>query len=324
MNECVSSRECTSATIRYDGDMDLSGIYPPLPTPFSPDGSLDLAGLAANLKSLADEPLAGFVLGGSNGEFSSLTLDERVEVVRAARQHLGPGRCVIAGAGLESTAATIALTRRMAEAGADAALVVTPGYFRSRMTTPALDAHFRSVADASPLPVILYSVPANTGVDLPVEAVVSLSSHPNILGLKDSGGDITKFGRMALECRPGFQLLAGSAGFLLPALAIGAVGGIMALANIAPRQLRRVLDAFQARDLPGARAAQLPLILANTAVTTRYGVAGLKAALDLLGRVGGLPRPPLLPLVPAERRDLVDILSRAGLLSPSAPHANEP
>lgn len=304
--------------------MDLSGIYPPLPTPFLPDGSLDFAGLAANLGHLAEEPLAGFVLGGSNGEFSSLTLDERVEVVRAARLQLGPSRRVIAGAGLESTAATIALSRRMADAGADAALVVTPGYFKSRMTAAALDAHFRAVADASPLPVILYSVPANTGVDLPVEAVVSLSDHPNILGLKDSGGDITKFGRMALECRPGFQLLAGSAGFLLPALAVGAVGGIMALANIAARPLRRVLDAVRAGDLTGARAAQLPLIPANTAVTARYGVAGLKAALDLLGRVGGLPRPPLLPLTPVERHDLVATLIRAGLLSAAGAHTNEP
>lgn len=294
--------------------MDLSGIFPPLPTPFTPDGAIDFDGLRANLDHLAGEPLSGFVAGGSNGEFSSLTVDERVRVVAAVREAVGPERLVLAGAGQESTAATIALTREMATAGADAALVVTPGYFKARMTSEALVAHFQAVADASPLPVVLYSVPANTGVDLPTDAVARLSEHGNILGLKDSGGDITKFGRMALECQPGFQLLAGSGGFLLASLAVGGVGGIMALANIAARPLRAVFDRYHAGDLDGARAAQLPLIPANTAVTARYGVAGLKSALEMQGRVGGAPRQPLLPLTPTERDDLRRVLTRAGLL----------
>ncbi len=300
--------------LRYDAGMDLSGIFPPLPTPFTADGAIDFAGLRANADDLAREPISGHVVGGSNGEFSSLTTDERVRVVGAVREAVGPGRLVIAGAGQESTAATIALTREMAAAGADAALVVTPGYFKARMTSEALVGHFRAVADASPLPVLLYSVPANTGVDLPIDAVARLSEHANILGLKDSGGDITKFGRMALDCRPGFQLLAGSGGFLLAALAVGGVGGIMALANIAAAPLRAVFDRFRAGDLAGARAAQLPLIPANTAVTARYGVAGLKAALEMLGKVGGAPRPPLLPLTAAERDDLRATLTRAGVV----------
>lgn len=293
--------------------MDLSGIFPPLSTPFTPDGAIDVRGLRANLERLKAEPLAGFVVGGSNGEYTSMTTDERVLVVETVRA-VTPGRLLIAGAGLESTAGTVALTTRMAEAGADAVLVVTPAYFKARMTPAALVAHFAAVADASPVPVILYSVPANTGVDLPAEVVAQLSRHANIIGLKDSGGDITKFGRMASECRPGFQLLAGSAGFLLAALTLGAVGGIMALANIAAGSLRELVDRFHAGDLAGARALQLRLIQANTAVTARFGVAGLKAALDMQGLVGGSVRPPLLALLPSERQELESTLEQAGLL----------
>ena len=310
---------CPAGAIRRDAGyhtrMDLSGIYPPVPTLFTDTGALDLDGLSAMLVRLQDEPLRGFVLGGSNGEFTSLTLEERLNVVRTARAVVARDRWLIAGSGLESTAGTIELTRAMAAEGADAALVVTPGYFKARMTIAALVAHFTAVADASPIPVILYSVPANTGVDLPAEAVVALSHHANIIGLKDSGGDITKFGRMALECRPGFQLLAGSAGFLLPALAVGGCGGIMALANVAPRPLRSIMDDLAAGNLASARATQLRLIPANTAVTARYGVAGLKAALECLGHAGGAPRPPLLPLTADEREELRRILIRAELLA---------
>lgn len=293
--------------------MDLSGIFPPLSTPFTTDGAIDVPGLRTNLERLKAEPLAGFVVGGSNGEYTSMTTDERVQVVEIVRAAT-PGRLLIAGAGLESTAGTVSLTARMAGAGADAVLVVTPAYFKARMTPGALAAHFSAVADASPVPVILYSVPANTGIDLPAEVVAQLSRHANIIGLKDSGGDITKFGRMASECPPDFQLLAGSAGFLLAALTLGAVGGIMALANVAAGSLHELVDRFRVGDLAGARALQLRLIQANTAVTARFGVAGLKAALDMQGLVGGSVRPPLLPLLPSERQELESTLERAGML----------
>lgn len=299
--------------------MNLHGIFPPLPTPFAPSGALDLSGLTRNIERLSLERVTGFVVGGSNGEFTSLTVEERLQVIATARSVIDPDQRLIAGTGMESTSATIALTRAAAEAGAEAALVVTPGYFKGRMTAEALTAHFLAVADASPLPIILYSVPANTGVDLPVEAVVALSRHPQIIGLKDSGGDITKFGRLKLECEPDFQLLAGSAGFLLAALAVGAVGGIMALANITAVPLAKIQERLLAGDLAQARAIQLPLIPVNTAVTARYGVAGLKAALDLLGGTGGHPRLPLLPLKAEEQADLRRILANARLLK-----ANEP
>jgi 4-hydroxy-2-oxoglutarate aldolase len=291
----------------------LAGIIPPVATPFAPDGDLALDKLQANLSRLNGEPLAGYVLGGSNGEFSSLTVEERLEVVAAAREVTPRDRLLIAGSGLESTRGTIALTERVARLGADVAIVVTPGYFRAKMTAEALEAHFVAVADAAPIPVLLYSVPANTSVDLPAAAVARLARHPNVLGLKDSGGDITKIGQMVHDTPDEFQILAGSAGFLLAALAVGAVGGVMALANIAGRQLYELYARFQAGDLAGARAAQLPLIALNSAVTARFGVAGLKAAMEMLGYHGGAPRAPLLPLASSDRATLQRLVAEAGL-----------
>ncbi|MDW8327899.1 MAG: dihydrodipicolinate synthase family protein [Anaerolineales bacterium] len=294
--------------------LSLAGIFPPVTTPFKDNGDVDYVHLQFNLEKLNREPLRGYVIGGSNGEFTSLTNDEKLKVVQLARAVAPANRLIIAGSGMESTRATIELTQQMAKAGADAALVVTPGYFKARMTTDALVAHYRQVADASPIPIILYSVPANTGVDLPVAAVAKLAAHPNIIGLKDSGSDITKFGQMVHETPPEFQILAGSAGFFLAALAVGGVGGVMATANIAAAQLHELYTNFRVGNLEAARAVQLPLIEVNAAVTVRYGVAGLKAAMDMLGYYGGPPRPPLLPLNEDEKATLRGILVKAGLL----------
>jgi 4-hydroxy-2-oxoglutarate aldolase len=202
----------------------------------------------------------------------------------------------------------------MARLGADAALVVTPSYFKGRMTPAALEAHFRQVADAAPVPVILYNVPANTGVDLPAVSAIRLSAHPNIIGLKDSSGDLQKMGLVIREADPRFAVLAGSAGYFLPALALGAVGCIGALANFAARPLQRMMDCLRAGALDESRAIQLRLIEANLAVTARFGVAGLKAALELCGRPAGVVRAPLLPLDAEETATLRAILVRAGVL----------
>jgi 4-hydroxy-2-oxoglutarate aldolase len=295
--------------------LSLAGIFPPLPTPFTPNGDVDYGHLQSNLEKLEGEPLRGYVMGGSNGEFTSLTNDEKLKVVRLAKAVADAKRLVLAGSGMESTRATIELTAQMADAGADAALVVTPGYFKARMSPAALEAHYTAVADASPIPVILYSVPANTGVDLPAATAVRLAAHPNIIGMKDSGGDITRIGQIVADAPREFQVLAGSAGFFLPALAVGAVGGVMATANIAARQLHDIFTRFHAGDLAGARAVHWPLIEVNSAVTARFGVAGLKAAMDMLGYYGGAPRPPLLPLNDDERATLRGILVKGGMLS---------
>jgi 4-hydroxy-2-oxoglutarate aldolase len=294
--------------------LSLAGLFPPVPTPFSADGALDLGALRGLIESLNQDPLAGYVLGGSNGEFTSLTADERLQVVNAARAVVPRGRLLIAGSGAESTRETIALTRAMAERGAEAVLVVTPSYFRGRMTPAALEGHFRAVADAAPVPVVLYNVPANTGVDMTAATAIKLSRHPNIIGLKDSGGDLQKMALVIREAAPEFQVLAGSAGFLLPALVLGAVGGIAALANLAGRPLDRMAQALRAGALDEARTIQLRLVETNLAVTARFGVAGLKAALALCGRPVGVVRPPLIPLEAEEHAALRAILVKAGLL----------
>jgi 4-hydroxy-2-oxoglutarate aldolase len=296
-----------------DGRVDLAGIFPPITTPFGPGGEIVFDPLAENLARWDQEPMAGVVVGGSNGEFPLLSVEERVEVVSQVRRRVAPGRLVIAGSGMQSTAATVSLSEAMAAAGADAVLVVTPSYYKARMTPAALIAHYTAVAEGSPVPVVIYNVPANTGLDLPAEVAIELSRHPNIIGMKDSSGDVVKIARIAAESETGFQVLAGSAGFFLPALAVGAVGVVAALANIAAAELTELLDRFRAGDAGGARSLQARLVDVNAAVTSRFGVPGLKCAMDLTGRYGGPPRLPLLPLSVAERELVRQTIERAGI-----------
>jgi 4-hydroxy-2-oxoglutarate aldolase len=293
--------------------LELSGIFPPIPTPFDESGTILFDRLEENLRRWQTEPIAGYVVGGSNGEFPLLTLDERVEMIRHVRA-LAPGRRLLAGSGCQSTTATIQLTERMAAAGADAAIVVTPGYYMSRMTDAALVEHYASLADRSPLPIVLYNVPANTGVDLSAEAAVELSRHPRIIGIKDSAGDVAKLSRMVEESAEGFQVMAGSAGFYLAALAVGAVGVVAALANVAAESMEAIRAAFAGGDIEGARRRQGRLIEINRAVTSRFGVPGLKAAMDQSGRYGGPPRRPLLPLGADDRQAVRQAMLGAGLL----------
>ncbi len=293
--------------------LSLQGIYAPVPTAFGADETLLLDKQAQNVRRWNEEPLAGYVVGGSNGEFPLLTRDERLEVLRVVVGERSPGRTVIGGASMESTGATAEMAVAVAEAGADAAIVVTPWYYKGKMTCAALVAHYTRVADASLVPVLVYNMPGNTGVDIPLPAVIELSRHPNIAGIKESLPDVVKIGRMVRACSPGFQILAGSAGFLLPALAAGAVGGVLALANIAARPLDRLVGSFTRGDLGAARTAQLDLIELNALVTERYGVAGLKAALDVLGYYGGPVRQPLMGLSSAEREEIRGALAEAGL-----------
>ncbi len=295
----------------------LHGVYPPIPTPFAADGSVATNELRQNLAWWVDTGLAGFVVLGSNGEYVALSEREKLEAIRITRESVTPAQSVLAGTGAESTGEAIRLSRAAAELGVDAVLVVTPHYYRTRMDAAALLTHYRAVADATPVPVLLYNVPANTGLDMAPDVVLQLAEHPNIVGMKDSSGNMPSMAAVLREGRDDFVVFAGSAGFMLPALAIGAVGAIVAQANVAPRETVALYDAFIAGDLSTARALQWRLLPVNTAITARWGVPALKAALDRLGRYGGPPRPPLLPLGAAER-DLLDaILVDAGIIRPS-------
>uniref|UniRef100_H2SPI9 4-hydroxy-2-oxoglutarate aldolase, mitochondrial n=2 Tax=Takifugu rubripes TaxID=31033 RepID=H2SPI9_TAKRU len=285
--------------------LDLRGIYPPIATPFTPQEDVDFQKLEENLQKYAKIPFRGLVVQGSNGEYPFLTEEERVEVVKAVRRSLPADKLLMAGSGCESTKATIQLTQKMASAGADAVLVVTPCFYKGKMNSPALVQHFTKVADNSPVPVVLYSVPANTGLELPLDAVMGLSEHPNILGLKDSGGDITQIGLIVHKTKTqDFQVLAGSAGFLMAAYSVGAVGGVCALANVLGREVCELEHLCVSGRLEEARALQQRLIEPNAAVTRKLGVPALKQAMEWFGFHGGACRSPLQPLTEAETQQL--------------------
>jgi dihydrodipicolinate synthase/N-acetylneuraminate lyase len=297
------------------GTLTLGGIYPPLPTFFHEDESLDLETLAEHIRRQRERGITRFVALGSNGEAVHLDPEERRQVIAAVRTAAGDEAQLLAGAGANSTRETIALCRLAAAASADVALVIPPHHYRSRMDSTALRGHYLAVADASPLPVMLYNMPGNAaGIDLDAETVIALSAHPNIIGLKDSAGNVAKLAEVAAGAREGFVVLAGSAGFLLPALVVGAVGAIAALANIAPVECLRLMELTTAGKLDEARALQARLVPVNTAVTSGYGVAGLKAALQFVAHYGGAPRRPLAPLGEGERVRLRSLLAEADLL----------
>lgn len=296
------------------GKLDLTGIFPPICTPFNQDESIAWDKLKENMNKWNKEDLAGYLVQGSNGEYCYLSEEERVEMIRQVKA-LSPDKLVLAGSGCESTRATVQMTAAMAEAGADAAVVITPCYFKNKMSPAALEQHFTAVADSSPIPVVLYSVPANTNVDIPVEVVARLARHPNIVGIKDSGGDITKIG-LLVHATAGqeFQVLAGSASFLLPALSVGAVGGVCALANVLPAKVCELQKLFNQNKMQEAKALQHRLIPPNSAVTKNLGVPGLKESLDWFGFYGGPCRAPLLPLATHESKALSDAFKNNGFL----------
>jgi 4-hydroxy-2-oxoglutarate aldolase len=288
----------------------LKGVFPPLPTSFDKNEELYPEKIAFNINRLSDFNLAGFLILGSNGEMVMLSHEEKIKAYNIAREAISKDRLLLAGTGTESTRETIALTKAAAAAGADAVLVLNPCYYKGLMTTDSLRSHYHAVADASPVPVIIYNMPGNTGIDMSADQIVAIATHDNIIGMKDSGGNIVKMGDILRQVKAGFQILAGSAGFLLPALSMGAVGGIMALANIAPSQCIAIHEAFLKGDLNTARAIQHEMIPVNLAVTARWGVPALKSAMDSLGLYGGPARRPVMPLSSEVNRQLLDLLKK--------------
>jgi 4-hydroxy-2-oxoglutarate aldolase len=296
-------------------DISLKGCFPPIPTPFDTRGRVDHDQLSRNIERWQGTPLAGFVVLGSNGEVVFLKEEEKRAVWKTARAAIEKDRLFIAGTGCESTQETLELTEKAADLGVDAAMVVTPHYYKGKMDHHALHAHYETIAARSPIPIILYNVPANTGLDMAGETMIELAHHPNVIGVKDSSGNVVKIGHVVSATKNnGFQVLTGSGGSLLPALAMGAVGGVMALACIAADLVVGITTDFEKGDLTAAQQVQSRLIPVNTAVTTRFGIPGIKAALDLMGMYGGPVRSPLLPLDRSDREVLESILRDGGVL----------
>jgi len=282
----------------------FTGIYTPIVTPFRSDDSLDEVGLAGNVKRWMNTSLTGLVVLGSNGEAAQLDDDECDRIVDLVREHVPAGRPLIAGTGRESTRATIAATRRAAAAGVDAVLVRTPSFFKSQMTSDVFVRHYTDVAEASPVPVLLYNVTMFTGVNLQADAVERLAVHPNIVGMKESGSDITQIAEYVSRTPDDFTVLAGSATTFMHALCAGCDGAILALAALVPDECLELLTLIRHDRLDEARTLQRRLLPIAKSVGGTYGVPGLKAALHLLGFSGGAPRPPLRSVTPS----IVDII----------------
>jgi 4-hydroxy-2-oxoglutarate aldolase len=289
----------------------LQGIYAPIATPFS-GGEIAYDKLEKNLDFWMGSDLEGIVVMGSNGEFVLLSPAEKEELMRFVCARAKGKKPVIAGTGAESTVETIRLGVKAAEAGADAVLVVTPNYYKGSMTDPVLARFYTDVADQSPLPVILYNMPRNTGISISAKLAVELARHPNIIGIKDSGGNIVQIADMIRNAPENFAVFAGSASFLYASLALGATGGTLALANIFPNECARLQTLFEAGKLKEARDLQMKLIDSNNAVTARWGIPGLKAAMEMIGLYGGDPRPPLVPMKEADRDELRKVLTQTG------------
>ena len=279
-------------------------------TPFRPDGALDVEAFEANLESLAGEDLAGALVLGSNGEAGSLDEGEKRTLLAAARRRL-PGRTLLAGTGAESTRAAIALTRMAADLGADGVLVVPPSYYKAQLTAEALRRHYEALADASPVPVFLYSVPQFTGVPLLPALVLEVARHPRVAGIKDSSGDVAAVARVAAAAPAPFAVACGSGPVLYPCLCVGAVGGILALACCAPAPTAALYRAYLGGDHARALRLQRALTPLGVAVTATWGVAGLKLAMDVAGFRGGSTRAPLLPPPPSAREELARLLAEA-------------
>jgi len=294
--------------------LSLRGVFTPIVTSFDQEGNLAHDKMALNLEKWNQTRLSGYVVLGSNGEWVYLDEQERLEVFKNTRQAIPKDKLMIAGTASESTRHTIAMTEMAAKIGADAAIIVNPHYYKGQMTVPVLTKYYRAVADVSPIPIVIYNLPPATGMDLSADLLVELSQHPNVVGVKDTGGNMPKMGETIRRAELSFQVLSGSANFFYPSLAIGVIGGILALANLAPDESVALFDLFEAGEIEKGQELHLRMLPVNLAITSRFGVSGLKAALDMVGFYGGPPRLPLLPLDSERRQELQRILAQAGLL----------
>jgi len=294
-------------------EISFHGVFPPITTPFI-DGKVAHDKLESNIEQLSKTGLKGIVVLGSNGEYVYLSEEEKRKVLETAVTAAPKDMFVIAGTGCESTEETIKLTNDCAKLGAHAALVITPHYYGGEMSDSTLIKHFTVVADNSSIPILLYNVPKFTHINVTARVVSELSQHPNILGIKESSGNVNLLGQYINNVSENFNVMVGTAGVLFGGLSIGCVGGILALANVAPEQCVKIFDLVNKGKFEAAKNLQLKMIPVNNAVTAIYGVPGLKAAMDLLGYFGGEPRLPLLPCSEKEKSEISEILKKAELL----------
>ncbi len=289
--------------------MDLSGIFPALTTPYREDGSVALDHFRANLARYNPTGLSGYVVLGSTGESVLLSSAEGDSLLAVAKEAAAPGKLLIAGTGAESTVETIHRTKRAAKLGYDVALVKTPYYYKPAYKPEAYLRYYRSVADASPIPILLYSVPIFTGVALETPEIVALAEHPNIVGIKDSSGAIQRVVEVSGQANKDFQVLTGGAGIVYPAISAGASGAILALASALPEKCVALYELSRSGRHAETQALQQHLALASKTIVSDNGIAGVKYAMDLRGYSGGFPRLPLLPLGEERKRQIAQVVA---------------
>ena len=293
---------------------DLSGVFAPMVTPFGVDDAVLLSGIAENVRRLNTTGLRGYFVLGTNGEYKALTAEERLQVLDVVLQHRASGKVVMAGCGAESTKETIDNARRAADRGADFASILMPSFFAKKMTAEVMARHALEVADASPIPVVLYNNPSvAAGVTIRLEVLQRVAGHPNIVGIKDSSKETYLENLKAAS--PAFSVLAGSANYFTDLLRRGGTGGVLSLANVLPGPCVALYEAVRAGRRDEEEHLDRLLIELNAKVSGTFGVAGVKAAMTLCGFVGGVPRRPFLPLGAEDVNGLRGVLERSGLLS---------
>lgn len=289
--------------------MELHGIFPPLTTPFAPDGSVSVTHLRDNIKRYNGTRLAGYAINGSTSESVLLRWEEVYHIWETARKAAAPDKILIAGTGAESTAETIEHTNRAASIGYTVALVRTPSFYKPAMSEDALAEHYLRVADAAHIPILLYSVPVFTHITVEVPLVARVSKHTNIVGMKDSSGNVQGVADIIAAAPEQFQTLGGSAAALYESLEKGAVGAILALACAFPELCVEIYESSRAGEKEKAHSLAQKLIAPSKMFGPQYGIAGLKYALDRLGYFGGSTRLPLLPIGESARREIDALLS---------------
>ena len=286
----------------------LSGIFPALATPFDYEGTLYKAKIFHNVQKLNDVALSGYLVCGSTGETPLLSVEERTTLMAWVKEASAEGKTLIAGVGAESVAETIRLSNIAAGLGYHASLALTPFYYRHQMHRPDTQAlYFKAVADQSKIPVLLYNIPQVTGYSLPAQTVAELSHHPNIVGMKDSSGDLMNLKNTAAVVKPGFQIVSGSGANFWDALQLGASGAILAIANALPYACITIWEAFRRREPEAGADWQARIAHAAQIVGGKHGIAGLKYAMDLNGFYGGPPRLPLTPVSKAAEEELSEV-----------------
>jgi 4-hydroxy-2-oxoglutarate aldolase len=293
----------------------LQGIICPVATPFNRRGEVDEAHFRDNLGRISGIGLSGILVAGSTGEAPYLAESERLRLIEIAREVVKPPEILLVGTGLESTMATIKLSREAVARGADALLVLTPNYYKARMDSAAMVAHYRAVGAGVKRPVLIYSIPQFTGLDVDPSTIGKLSRLPNVVGLKESSGKLDFVRAVLAKVRPGFRVMVGAPSITYDALCEGAVGAVLGVANFVPTLCVALYQAFLHRRPDEARELQQRLLPLGQKIAAPYGVAGIKTALDLCGYHGGMPRPPLLPTPTQAKKRIAAALheSNAGL-----------